>query len=172
MQLILSVKWNLKSYTIPRKHSTWILMVAFLPLSFLTINRTVNKASYLQGKIPSHRFNSLGKISQEGGRTQRNLPLMGTGQRQLLSALKLQGRKSHPFQLQQAIWDTGQTAQERTAACPHTIHLPILIHLVVFLIISTVSLTNGQSSMCQTPSSLQVIKGRTRDSGGNTWDWQ
>lgn len=161
MQLILSVKWNLNSYTTPRKHSTLILMVALFPLSFLAINRTANEESYLQGKIPSHLLKGLWKICQEVGRTQRNLPRTGTGQRQLLSALKLQGRKSHPLQLQRAIWALGRDSPRRTTAHLHTIQVPILIGLAVFLRINTVSLPNGQSGMCQTPSSFQVIKGRT-----------
>lgn len=147
-------------------------MVAFFPLSSQAINSTANDESYLQGKIPTCLFKGLWKTSWERGRTERDLPAVGTGQRQLPSALKLQEKTSRPFPLQQANWDTRQrqlTRGQQPACTP-----PICPHryLMVLCIINTVSLTNGQSSMCQTPSSPQVIKRRTWDSGGNTWDWQ
>lgn len=96
------------------------LMVTLFVLPSKAVKRTANKESYPQAKVSSCLFQGLWKLSQEGMRTQRSLPPVGTGQRQLLRALKLQGRKRHLFHLQQAIWDTRQTAQEGTAACPHT----------------------------------------------------
>lgn len=172
MQLILSAKQNLKSYTIPKEHSTWNLMVALLPLSFLAMNRTANEESYLQGKIPSHLFKGFWKISQEGMRTQRNFPPTGRGQKQQLSVLKLQRRKPHPFQLQQATWDTRQRQPKRGQQPAHIPFICPYWYIFLWCPSEAVSLNNGQSSMCQTLSSHHVIKGRTQDSAGNTWDRQ
>lgn len=89
-------------------------MVSLFTLSFLAIKRTARK------KLPSRRdtLPPLSKVFERSPRKVSEHSDVFSRLRLLLSA----GEKSHPLQLQQAIWDTGHR-QEKTAACPHTIHL-------------------------------------------------
>lgn len=103
---------------------------------------------------PSCLFKGLWELSQKGARMQQNFPCVGTSQRQPLSALKLQDRKSYPFQLQKATvgYQARQLKRDSSLFAHQTgnpIYLLIITYLTrSFLTISRVSLTSGPSSLC------------------------
>lgn len=84
-----------------------ILVYPFPP----AIKMTASKESCPQGKIPSHLFQR--SLKDLPGRWENTGKSSSHRQRLLLSA----GEKSHLFQLQQAIWGTGQRQEKTPPIC-------------------------------------------------------